>query len=107
MTIETAKKFEQAFADKEYVAALLKMDPKEAQASLAAKGYEFSEEEIMEMGAEVKAAFEQASKGELSEGDLEAVAGGKGHVSSYAAGVAVGVVVGLAGFAIGVGACVW
>ena len=107
MTIETAKKFEAAFADKEYVAELLKLDPKEAQASLAAKGYDFAEEDIAEMGEALKAAMEQAGKGELSEGDLEAVAGGKGHASSYVAGVAVGVVVGMAGFAIGVGACLW
>ena len=45
MTIETAKKFEEALADKEYAAELLKLDPKEAKASLAAKGYEFSDED--------------------------------------------------------------
>ena len=106
MTIETAKKFEEALADKEYAAELLKLDPKEAKASLAAKGYEFSDEDLMEMAEAIQKALTQAKDGELSENDLEAVAGG-GHIGSYVAGVAVGVAVGVGAFAVGIAGCCW
>ena len=103
MTIETAKKFEEALADKEYAAELLKLDPKEAKASLAAKGYEFSDEDLMEMAEAIQKALTQAKDGELSENDLE----GGGHIGSYVAGVAVGVAVGVGAFAVGIAGCCW
>ncbi len=73
MNIDQLKKLaEDAFADKEFVAALAEITTaEEAQKAFAAKGLEFSIEEIEKLGEMINNAG-----GELGEDELDSVSGG-------------------------------
>jgi hypothetical protein len=63
--------------NEELMMKVVPMAPEEAQKELAANGYNFTMDEIIEMGKDLYALRSKAnSDGELSEGDLEDVAGG-------------------------------
>lgn len=78
---------EKAFADKEFVANLAKITTaEEAQKAFAAKGIEMTLDEVQQVGDLM------AQQGELSEDDLDNVAGGFAITTGYAViigGVAV------------------
>jgi hypothetical protein len=97
-----------AFKDAETTNKLLAKTPEEVKAFLDSEGKDFSLDEIKEIGAEFAAhAGELNEIGELSESDLQNVAGGGN--SSFWAGVATGAGIGagvcFAGAA--VCACCW
>lgn len=94
MTQERKNQFiEVAFKNEETAAKLMALEPAEVVAALKAEGYDFTLEEVAAIGEEIKAVKAQAAQNELSEGDLEAVAGGKGE---FVAGVVVGMWIGVA-----------
>ena len=65
------------FENEELIMKVVPMQPEEAQKVLAENGFEFTIDEILEAGKELYALRESLNNGgELSEDDLEAVAGG-------------------------------
>ena len=71
------EKWEAVAKNQDLVKQLLKMDDTESiQAALKKNGFEFSTEEIREMGQELAKLSSQNTKGELNAEDLESVAGG-------------------------------
>lgn len=81
---------------------LLFMAPEEVAAYLTGEGYDFTVEEIKELGAEVQEQIDARKDGELDEEALANVAGGRDtHALYFAAGMAT--------VAIGVGivCCGW
>lgn len=80
-------------ADESQISALFEMEPAEAAAKLAEKGYNFTADELVEYGKLLDQAKKNAegANGELDEDALENVAGGAvGLVTVALAGVAVG-----------------
>ena len=71
------EKWEKVLENEELMMKVVSMLPEEAQKELAENGYDFTLDEILEMGKELyKIRSSMNSDGELSEGDLEGVAGG-------------------------------
>lgn len=76
-------------ADTDRARQLVAMEPAEAVKAINAQGYDFTEEEIKEYGEALKLA---ATQGELSEENLDEVAGGVGPLAvAGAIGIAFGV----------------
>ena len=74
MNENTAKKFQEALSDEAFAQEVLALKtPEEAQAKFREKGYEFTLEELAEFAKATQAAAK--ASGELSDDDLEAVAG--------------------------------
>ena len=70
---EKEKKLAEIFSDEEFTRALLSMEtPEEVQTALKEKGLELTIDEIKEIAKAINASQE----GELTEGNLEDVAGG-------------------------------
>lgn len=78
------------FENLELAKKILPMQPEEAQKVLAENGFDFTIDEILEAG-KVLYEMQNAPEGELSENDLDAVAGGVGwlEVVCKAAGAAL------------------
>ncbi len=71
------KKWLKVLENEELMMKVVPMLPEEAQKVLAENGYDFTLDEILEMGKELyKIRNSTNSNGELSEDDLENVAGG-------------------------------
>ena len=105
MTDVTAKKWEAVFADKALTQDLLKMSAEDAVKVLTEKGYDFTVDDVNEAGAALNELAQHVNAdGELDEAMLQEIAGG-GHISSYFAGVGIGVIAAGVGFAIGL--CSW
>ena len=79
--------------DQERANRLLSMSPEEAVKELNAAGYSFTAEELVEFGDVLSVAVNQ---GELSEDDLENVAGGLGVVATYCVACGIAFVCGYA-----------
>lgn len=79
-------------AEPEKLKELYQKAPIEVVEYLKGKGYDFTEEEVKEYGLELEAAVKN-SNGELSENDLDGVAGGKGE---FRTGVVIGMLIGIA-----------
>jgi len=80
-----------AFKDEETAKKLLAMEPAAVAEYLKGEGYDFTTEEVIEVGEDIKALQNQ---GELSADELDGVAGGKG--SDYLkAGIVLGMVIGI------------
>lgn len=69
-------------ADAERAKELLSMEPADALVAINAEGYDFTIEELSEFGAEVRRV--SALEGEISEENLEQVAGGVAAVITIA-----------------------
>lgn len=78
------------FENLELAKKILPMQPEEAQKVLAENGFDFTIDEILEAG-KVLYEMQNSPEGELSENDLEAVAGGVGwlEIACKAAGAAL------------------
>lgn len=78
------------FENLELAKKIVPMQPEEAQKVLAENGFDFTIDEILEAG-KVLYEMQNAPEGELSENDLDAVAGGVGwlEVVCKAAGAAL------------------
>lgn len=78
------------FENLELAQKIVPMQPEDAQKVLAENGFDFTIDEILEAG-KVLYAMQNAPEGELSENDLDAVAGGVGwlEVVCKAAGAAL------------------
>lgn len=86
----------QAIADvlnnnEEYAKEILTLAPAEAAKVLAAKGYDFTEAELIEFVAEVKKTM--SANGELGEDELEAVTGGCNTCFWIGVGIGIAIVV--------------
>ena len=98
MTIEMKEKWESVFADTEYATKLLNMSPEDALKDLQSKGYDFTSEDMAEMGAEIQKMIGCIGEnGEINEEMLAEITGG-GHVGSFFGGIGLGIVAGIAGF---------
>lgn len=90
MTQERKEQFAAvAFKDEETAKKLLVMEPADVVAYLKGEGYDFTVEEVIEIGEDIKSL---QAKGELSADELDGVAGGKGE---FIAGVLVGMLIGV------------
>ena len=77
-------------ADEGKIKEMFELTPEEAAKSFAAKGFDFTAEELVEYGDLLTKAKENAAaSGELDEGQLDDVAGG-GAVVALLAGIAFG-----------------
>lgn len=93
MTEIMNQKWVEVFSDAEFGRALLAMTPEDALKALREKGFDFSKEDLAEYAAELTKAYDEInSAGELDVDQLESVAGGKGHIASYAGGVGLGLI---------------
>lgn len=92
--------WQEALADIEFAKEIFQMEKAAAKSALAAKGYEFTDEEMDEFIAAIKNYIAGVNMDELSEGDLESVAGG-GHIGSFLGGIATGIGAAVVGFVIG------
>lgn len=82
-------------ADIERAKSLINLPPEEAVAKINADGFDFSVDEIMEFGEQLKkAAAMQAGDGELSEEALSEVSGGIGVVTGALIALGAGILVG-------------
>ena len=70
-------KWDAVFEDVEFAKKLIALSPEEVQKELAAKGFDFSMEEILAAGKEISELMQKTSSGELDEAALENVAGGE------------------------------
>jgi len=84
--------YKAVFKDQATAEDLLKKTPEEVAAYLKNQGLDFSVEEVVSCGEELKKAA-GAGKGELKESELENVAGG--GVGGFLAGYGVGATVGI------------
>ncbi len=88
MTDERKKEFAAvAFNNKETANKYAAMSPEEVAADLKGKGYDFTVEEVKEIGNEIIEMKKKMEAGELSADELDNVAGG-GY--AFWAGVALG-----------------
>jgi len=71
-----SEKWKPVFENAELLDKVAPMKPEDAQKCLAENGYEFTMDEILEAGKEMYALKEKMTSSELSEDDLEDVAGG-------------------------------
>ena len=70
------EKWNPVFENEELAMKIIPLQPEEAQKVLAENGFDFTVDEILDAGKELYAIREQQTEGELSENDLEEVAGG-------------------------------
>jgi len=87
LTEEKAKVISEfLMADKERGQRLLTLSPEEATKEMNAAGCDISVDELVEFGGAMaqSAGNEAAGKEELSDADLDSVAGGLGPVAAYA-----------------------
>lgn len=81
-------------ADLDRAKTLLTMSPENAVTKINAEGYDFTTEELISFGEEFRKAVAKNAEGEVSEEDLEDVAGGIGIIAgsliALGAGIAVG-----------------
>lgn len=95
-------KWDEVFNDVEFAKSIITMSPEEAQSALAARGYDFTMDEIMSAGKEISDLMRRiASMGELGEDALDDVTGGA-IGWNFKTGFVVGAVV-----AAGVIVCGW
>lgn len=73
--------------DEDEIKKLIEMTPEAAAAEFAAKGYNFTAEELVEFGDSLMASV---SNGEINEDDLDKVAGGSVVGAVFLVGVIIG-----------------
>ena len=78
--------------DRETAEKYLAMTPEDVVSELKTQGYDFTPDEVKELGTEVATLLEQANGNELTPEQLEQIAGGKGE---FMAGVVVGMLIGV------------
>ena len=82
-------------AETDRAKALLKLTPEEAVEKINADGNDFTVDELNAFGSKLQAAVQaQSENGELSESNLEDVAGGIGLITGTLIALGAGVVVG-------------
>ena len=92
MTQERKEQFvAAAFKDEETAKKLLVMEPAAVAEYLKGEGHDFTVEEVIEVGEDIKAL---QAKGELSADELDDVAGG-GAGQYLKAGIVVGMLIGI------------
>lgn len=79
--------------NEEFLKKVLPMEAEDAQKAFAAEGAEITVEELNEIAAEVNKVLARKNDGELTDVDLEAVAGGKKNTTVFLVGVAVGIAI--------------
>lgn len=85
MTYETEKKLENLLQDQNEISAVFVRDPEQTRANLAERGIELTPKELGELCAGILEGMGiPLENGELSESDLENVAGGFGGVAIVA-----------------------
>lgn len=100
MKINKLEQWDEVFQDVEFAKKLVTMPMEEAMAELNNKGYDFTAQDMEQMGSFLKKCAEKISAdGELPPELLEQVSGG-GHVGSFLAGFAVAGGIGGAGLLI-------
>lgn len=81
-------------ADADRAKYLLTMNPEDAATVINAAGYDFTTEELVSFGEELRKAVAMKSEGEVSEEALEDVAGGIGIVTGSLIALGAGILVG-------------
>lgn len=98
--INKLDQWNEVFQDVEFAKKLVTMPMEEAMAELNNKGYDFTAQDMEQMGSFLKECVERVSAdGELPPEMLEQVSGG-GHVGSFLAGLGVAGGIGGAGLLI-------
>lgn len=95
MTTEKMEIWKEVFADEEFSKKLLALDASDALAILQEKGYSLTAADMDEMATAINTYKEKITEnGELSEEDLQKIAGGGfwDHVGSFVAGVVGGLI---------------